>query len=297
MNEDIALYQKVYAKVLRDLQNNEDVLAAFVFGSILTGDLWERSDIDFILVMKKWEKGMTNVYSDYYGKLVHFKIMSRREFMNMKSFDQSGSFLHRLLASSRLVHCTDKGIEQRFNAIRPYPDLPRKTWTLTYLGKVLKGLDSVKKSQTNGNNLAAYATLIDTLNYYAMVLINHKGYIVSKDNINIATDLFDDFSNLVKTLMKPGDTNERVEKVAAGIREEILDHLHIYVEVLYEYFKGQDEPKSAKDVQSEELFEPYHVEMEAVLALLHERGILKKSHRQFNAPCGKVIAKENVYCL
>ncbi len=50
MNDNIIKYQTAFNNVIDRLKNNESVLAVMVFGSMVTGDLWEESDIDLFVV-------------------------------------------------------------------------------------------------------------------------------------------------------------------------------------------------------------------------------------------------------
>lgn len=297
MDDKIREYQKTYSLALEALENNKEVLAAFVFGSMVSGDLWEKSDIDFFVILKKWQPGMTNVYSDEHGQPVHYKFLSKKEFMNSRGFDLKGSFLHRLFASSRLVYCTDPEIEARFTSGRAYSDQARKIWTLAYFGKTIKGTDSVRKSLKNGNVYAAYATLMDTMNWYAMLLINRKGYMVSKDNINIATELSREFRNVFSHLVGQGDLSERVVSTVEWMLEEMDRELRDITEILFRYMAKIDHPLSANEIQADELFTPYHIEVEAILSLLHERNLLKHQHREFLSTQGTLLARENVYFI
>ncbi len=297
MEEEIIAYQQTYNLAVSNLRDNKDVLAIFVFGSMVSGDLWEKSDIDFFVIMKKWPPGMTNVHSTDLGKPVHCKFLSKREFMNSKGFDLKGGFLHRLFASSRMVYCSDKEIEARFNSGRGYTDQSRKIWTLTYFGKVIKGTDSVRKSLKNSNDLAAYVTLMDTMNWYAMVLINDGGYMVSKDNINIAAELFSAYRERFTALVTGGDVHDRIVDTVNWILKETDRDLRNLTDVLFQYLAEKDSPHSANELQEDPLFFPYHVEMEAILSLLYEKKLLKRNHREFSGPSGENLIRENVYSI
>lgn len=48
MLKTLLQYQKVYNIVTKRLKQNKKVLAVMVFGSMVSGDLWEKSDIDFL---------------------------------------------------------------------------------------------------------------------------------------------------------------------------------------------------------------------------------------------------------
>ncbi|HCW72670.1 MAG TPA: hypothetical protein DHM90_01500, partial [Clostridiaceae bacterium] len=63
MRNLIIEYQKVYQQVTQTMSETKDILASFVFGSMVTGDLWENSDIDFFVIYSGDEKGIRNVYS------------------------------------------------------------------------------------------------------------------------------------------------------------------------------------------------------------------------------------------
>ena len=297
MDDRIKEYQLAYSLALESLKGNPEVVAAFVFGSMVSGDLWEKSDIDFFVILKKWPAGMTNVYSDAFGQLVHFKFLSKKEFMNSKGFELKGSFLHRLFASSRLVYCSDKDIEARFNSGRGYSDQARKIWTLAYFGKTIKGTDSVRKSLKNGNDYAAYSTLMDTMNWFAMVLINRSGYMVSKDNINIATELSKDFREVFINLLGAGDLHSRVVDTVSWMLRELDRELRDLTEILFRYLAEKEQPLSANEIQADPLFAPYHIEVEAILSLLHERDLLKHAHRDFVTDTGNILARENVYFI
>ncbi|PKK38732.1 hypothetical protein ABB02_02038 [Clostridiaceae bacterium JG1575] len=295
----IAKYQQSYRQALETLKNNDDVLAVFVFGSMVSGDLWEKSDIDFFVVVKKWAPGITNVYSNETGERIHYKVLSRKEFMALKGFDLKGSFMHRLFAGSRMVLCRDSAIEERFLTGRGYPDVSRNIWTLAYVGKVIKGTDSVRKSLTMGNVYAAYQTLMDTMNWVAMVLINERGYMVSKDNINIATALDDEFRLVFSQLTDPSPTplSDRVRRVVDWILESLDRDLMHLSKVLLQYLSEHEEPRSAREIQEDPLFFPYHIEVEAILSLLYENKFLKRSVRSLNTPGGSFLIRENVYSL
>ncbi|MEL7598231.1 MAG: nucleotidyltransferase domain-containing protein, partial [Clostridiaceae bacterium] len=45
MVKTIQKYQGAFNTVIERLKQNDSVLAVMVFGSIITGDLWEESDI------------------------------------------------------------------------------------------------------------------------------------------------------------------------------------------------------------------------------------------------------------
>lgn len=76
MTNIIVKYQEAVNSVLEKLNMNENVLAVMVFGSMITGDLWEESDIDLIVVMKNQSLAIENIYSTINEVPIQIKFVS-----------------------------------------------------------------------------------------------------------------------------------------------------------------------------------------------------------------------------
>ena len=62
MSKSILDYQKSSQKLINVLKVNKRVLAIFAFGSIISGDLWEESDIDLFIVYKDVFDEVRDIY-------------------------------------------------------------------------------------------------------------------------------------------------------------------------------------------------------------------------------------------
>lgn len=75
-------YQKSSEKLINVLKTNKKVLAIFAFGSIISGDLWEESDIDLFIVYKDIFDNVRDIYSEILGVPVHIKVLIKKAFWN-----------------------------------------------------------------------------------------------------------------------------------------------------------------------------------------------------------------------
>ena len=64
MLKSIVNYQKSSEELINMLKTNKKVLAIFAFGSIVSGDLWEGSDIDLFVVYKDNFQEVRDIYSE-----------------------------------------------------------------------------------------------------------------------------------------------------------------------------------------------------------------------------------------
>ncbi len=295
MNNIIVEYQKVYHLVTERMKNTDSLLAVFVFGSMVTGDLWENSDIDFFVIQKGKNLGIENVYSDEEGIPVHFKLMSKKEMMTMKGLEIKGSYFHRIFSSSKMVFSKDDEITEKYNSLRFYPEMERRKWTLSYLGKLIKSIDSTEKFMHYGNYYGAYNTLLESMELYASIYVNSRGYLISKDTINMAAGLNPDYDEKYRYLVSSDDLAEKIIKVNKYLKQTLDHEILEASEVLLAYFREKNVPMSSSELIKDEFFNDFDIHMEGILNLLYSKNLLKRSLREVYTDKGEELIKENVY--
>lgn len=297
MRNLIIEYQKVYQQVTQRMNETKDVLAAFVFGSMVTGDLWENSDIDFFVIYQGEGKGVRNVYSSAEGVPVHFKVMSKEEFMSMKALEVKGSYLHRIFSSSKMVFSKDPDITMRYNNSRFYPEMDRRKWTLSYLGRLIKSIDSTDKFLHNRNLYGAYNSLLESMELYASVYVNSRGYLISKDTIGMVAGLDPEFQERYLYLVSGEDLSEKIISVNKYLKKTIDKEIMEASEVILAYFREKSQPMSAREIIQDDFFNNFDIQMEGILNLLYSKNLLKREYRAVTTPEGSELIKENVYSL
>ena len=80
MEKSILQYQKAFNNIIERLKSNDSVLAVMVFGSMVTGDLWDESDIDVFVILDKKNPDIENIYTEEKEVPVHIKLMSKNKF-------------------------------------------------------------------------------------------------------------------------------------------------------------------------------------------------------------------------
>ncbi|MDU1856009.1 MAG: nucleotidyltransferase domain-containing protein [Clostridium baratii] len=82
MKNIIIEYQKAFNEILENFKSNKDVIAIFTFGSIVSGDIWEESDIDFFVIYNFEYDFVRDIYSEIYKIPVHTRILSKEKFLS-----------------------------------------------------------------------------------------------------------------------------------------------------------------------------------------------------------------------
>jgi hypothetical protein len=97
--------------LVAQVKHDRSILAAILCGSLSHDVVWEKSDVDLILVTiddKKVRESGIPLYAD--GVNVHVSLMPRAEFRKAVDGSVHNSFLHSLLAKGRLLYTHDDTI-------------------------------------------------------------------------------------------------------------------------------------------------------------------------------------------
>lgn len=294
----IVKYQKAYNKIIDKLKSKDNVLAIMVFGSMVTGDIWNESDIDLFVVTKDEPSTIKNIYTEERDVPIHIKLMSKDKFLQLHESDLRGGFIHRIFASSKLVLSKDTDITNRYNDGRYYPDIDRERWNVVYLGKVLKGMSSCKKYLQSGRKISAYSLCVDCIQEYSKLYINFSGHMVSNDAMSTVMNLNGEFKECVENLF---NSNKAIEESIEAVLSLISIHLDMNIKnmahIILEFMDKSKMSLSAEDIKGDKLFEGYNIEVEEILNELHRKNIIKKCTRDFVLSNGEVLIKEKVYSI
>jgi predicted nucleotidyltransferase len=296
MDRSIAQYQKAFNDILEKLKSNDHVLAVMVFGSMVTGDLWEESDIDIFVIMGKAPFQIKNIYTEENGIEIHIKLMSKEKFLQLHESDLRGGFIHRIFASSRLVFSKDLEVTTKYNNGRYYPDVDKERWNLVYLGNVIKNIGLCKKYIANDSIYTAYSLCVRCIEEYAKLYVNSSGYMISKDAMSMAMDMSDDFKECVEKLFfKSEHSAESLQETVSFIQNSVNKNLKNYISLLLNFMKDRDDFLSAEDIRIDDLFNCFDIDFEEILNYLFKSNIVKKEKRDYKDNVGVELIKENVY--
>ena len=105
--------------LIEKIKDDRSILAAILCGSLSHDTVWEKSDIDLMLVTiddRKVESGNFALYAD--GVNVHTFLFPRTQFRRTVEGTVRNSFMHSLLAKGRLLYTHDQTIADLFDSLQ-----------------------------------------------------------------------------------------------------------------------------------------------------------------------------------
>ncbi|MDU7212827.1 MULTISPECIES: nucleotidyltransferase domain-containing protein [Clostridium] len=295
MAKTVLELQKAFQTVVNQIKKNKKVVALFTFGSIVSGDVWEESDIDLFLIYEDGFEKIRDVYSEVREVPVHTKILNKNSFLELYKNDGKKGFAKKLLCNSKLVFSRDNEISSAYNNSRYTMPSHTEVWNLVYLGKLLKDIGISKKYLQNGGLKTSYEVLIRTLDSFSKLLINLNGYTVTKDSLVMATNLSNNFKEVVDKLFMEA-INEKIIKDTINYIEKFLDDNIVRASsALIDYLCEEYEYMNSYEISSYSAFKEFDIKMENILKELAKREVISKKSRALYDEEGNLILDENVY--
>lgn len=295
MAKTVLELQKAFQTVVNQIKKNKKVVALFTFGSIVSGDVWEESDIDLFLIYEDGFEKIRDVYSEVREVPVHTKILNKNSFLELYKNDGKKGFAKKLLCNSKLVFSRDNEISSAYNNSRYTMTSHTEVWNLVYLGKLLKDIGISKKYLQNGGLKTSYEVLIRTLDSFSKLLINLNGYTVTKDSLVMATNLSNNFKEVVDKLFMEA-INEKIIKDTINYIEKFLDDNIVRASsALIDYLCEEYEYMNSYEISSYNAFKEFDIKMENILKELAKREVISKKSRALYDEEGNLILDENVY--
>ena len=295
MAKSVIDYQNAYKEITEILKKNTNILSIFVFGSMVSGDLWEGSNIVLFAIYKDDFNEIRDVYSEVLEIPVHIKFLSKDSFKNYYNEAGKINLIKDYLISSKLIYSIDSEITDLYQKIIYMIDSDKGRWNLVYLGNFLKDVGICKKYLSKGSMYTAHELLIRALNNFSMIYLSINGYNVSKDSLTMACNLNDNLNERVKKLLYSDVSEENIN--------DLLTYMEIYLEYnmekiskdLINFIKDQNKPLSSYEIKLNPYFKNFKIKVEEVLKVLYENNIINKEKREFRDSNGSLLAMENVY--
>jgi predicted nucleotidyltransferase len=109
-----AKYQAAFDSFLDKVKADDAIIAAYLYGSLARGDVWEKSDLDVFLVTKD-ERRETETFALVEDDITfHCTVFSRSRFRQTHERLLRGSPRHQIYTSGKLVYTRDESLHDYF---------------------------------------------------------------------------------------------------------------------------------------------------------------------------------------
>ncbi|MFX0124140.1 MAG: nucleotidyltransferase domain-containing protein [Candidatus Hodarchaeota archaeon] len=243
MVEDKDLRQKFDEALelfMNRIEADNSILAVFVVGSYTNGIIWEKSDIDMIIVIKEEKVLQDLIVIRENDVQINAYIISRNDYRRNQQRFLQGSIMHHLLSTSKLIHSIDRGISEfnrdMFNVAERDKELQILVRSEMLVGAIFK----LKKTLYVEESLEkSFNWLILATQEIARILILLEGKIPGRDILTQAQEVSTNkiLDNIIMNVFKKGFSKNSVEYAINLIENFLIKNANQFFEPLIDYLK------------------------------------------------------------
>jgi predicted nucleotidyltransferase len=249
--------QRKFAEALDNLveQIREDrsILAAILCGSLSHDTVWEKSDIDLVLVTiddKKADKEDVALYAD--GVNVHAALMPRAEFRKVVEGSIGNSFHHSLLAKGRLLYTHDPTIAALCARLQ---EIGERDTQLQLLAAGARALPPIYKAHkwliTRGDLDYTALWILYTATSLARIEVIGARQLADREVIPQAMKLNPAFFKIIYSdLLNTKKTRKSIEAALDAIDRYMAERAVTLFRPLLDYLRDAGEARSSTEIEA-----------------------------------------------
>lgn len=278
-----SLHQKYTAALdalVEQIKTDRSILAAILCGSLSHDIVWEKSDIDLVLVTiddRKVQSGSVALYAD--GVNVHANLLSRTELRRTIEGSIRNSFVHSLLTKGRLLYTHDPTIADLCATLSSIGARDTEVQLLRAATSALPSIDKAHKWYVTRGDLEYTALwILYAATPLARIEVIGRRLLADREVIPQALALNPNFFKLIYVdLLNAQKTRPMVKEALDAVDAYVADRARSLFAVVIDYLRDAAEARSATEIEAHFT---RNLDVSGVIAAceyLADRGIIGKA--------------------
>lgn len=247
-----ARFESAINRLVDDLKRDDEILAAVLCGSLAHDEVWDRSDIDLVLVSTDDRKTPAHsiclLEDDIY---VHANVMPRAEFRVALERAVRNTFMHSLFAKGRLLYTHDASITRLLADLHKIGDPDAQVQLMRSAIGAVSPLNKAHKWFTVHDDLDYTAMwVLRTAEAIAEIELGLAGRLVGREALPDATQLNPAlFAPIYSRLLNTKKTRSALAAALATLDGYLEPKAARLFAPVLAYLGSSDEPRSATEIE------------------------------------------------
>jgi len=252
MNPTQQRFSAALDALIETVRTDRSILAAILCGSLSHDVVWEKSDIDLLLVTiddRKVPASDVSLYSD--GVNVHTNLIPRAEFRKCVEASTHQSFTHSFLAKSKLLYTHDQTIADLFGRLHEIGD---RDTELQLLRAATHALPSIYKAHkwflTRGDLDYSALWVLYAATSLAQIEVISRRLIADREVLPQAMALNPEFFHTIyRDLLNEKKTRPKLQQALRAVDSYIADRAATLFAPIVEHLRDVGEARSAREIE------------------------------------------------
>ena len=240
-------------ELIEQVKRDRSILAAILCGSLSHDTVWEKSDIDLVLITiddKTIEQTGIALYAS--GVNVHASLMPRAQFRKTVEGSVRNSFLHSLLAKGKLLYTHDETIATLCGRLQ---EIGKRDLQVRLLSAAAHAVSCIDKAHkwfiTRGDLNYTAVWILYAATPLAQIEIMIAGQLVDREVLPQATRLNPQFFDTVYTrILNEKKTRKTVQAALDAIDDYLAQRAPVLFGPVLEYLEEVGEARSCTELET-----------------------------------------------
>ena len=282
MIESQAAVEKRYRDALDSLvtkvQKDRNIIAAILCGSMSYDQVWDKSDIDLLLVQREG-KGDPRGYTLTENNVnIHAEVVPRGQLRQWQEAALQGSFEHSFFSRSTLLFCSDESVKTWYqNAnLHNIGGRDRGLQLLIVAAGLLPTLKYAEKQfYVNGDINYSFLSILRTVESLARIEVILNDEVPSREVIQPALEYNPDFFQITYSDLINCEKNETVIQNALDTINAYLDEKLFIFQPILDFLAEANGPRSTTELNSYFQKKIGETRLDAAYEWLAQKGIIQ----------------------
>ncbi len=247
-----AAFSAALDALVEEVKEDRSILAAILCGSLSHDTVWEKSDIDLVLVTiddRKVEERSVSLHAD--GVNVHAMLMPRAQFRRTVEGSTHNSFAHSFLARGRLLYTHDETIAELCERLA---DIGERDTQLQLLRAATHALPPIYKAHkwlvTRGDLDYTALWILYAATPLAQIEVIGRRILADREVIPQAMKLNPSFFRTVYVDLLNGDrTRASIEGALGAVDEYMAQRASTLFAPVIDYLRDVGEARSCTEIE------------------------------------------------
>lgn len=290
-------YNRAIESFTEKLRVDPNIIAVIVYGSVVHGNPWEKSDIDCTVVVR--DQKLTHTHYGMYEDdiLINVDLCQRSDLKRGMEKQFGGSWGHSIDATSKIVYTSDESLYEYFQECGKVGESDKDKSVFENVNYVLGCMEKVEKwLVVKDDPLYARYFLLKAAEYIAKIEVACHLIPPTRECFYQAMELNPDLINRFYTVpMTKNLSADEIRAILKELNDYILSHIDSLLRVADELF-GDGEIKTGTQI-SKHFGPPIHF-IHSTLDFLCDYGYLSKISQTIRlTPKSKLCAEEIAFVL
>jgi len=251
LSEWNALFQNALESFVEKLKQDEQVIAAVLFGSLSYDQVWEKSDLDLKLIVQDQKLARRMMCFVEQGIWINATIDTRNDFKRWMERSVQSSISHSMLVRGKLLFTKDRTIEEYFEQIRHIGERDRQLQLLQLGCHALSMLSKAEKWFYVKRDPAYSAFwLIKMVDVLAKVEVVLNREVPMREAVHQAMTFHPEFFEVIYTGLIAGHMDEnKVRQALDLVAAYIGDRAEELFRPILDYLRHEQDIRTITDIE------------------------------------------------